>query len=143
MMQLYKNIRKYRLIRKMSQSELAEKMGYADKGMISRVENGQIDLPISRVVEFSEVLKVSPGELMGWNESKLPEVVSIRPLDEALDRIVENSKKKDSKRELLLKAYDLAAPSVQDSIVEVAKALLPKKEGKEPKVEIIVNKYEG
>ena len=52
----------------MTQSELAERVGYADKGMISRVENGKIDLPQSQVEKFAQALHTTPSHLMGWED---------------------------------------------------------------------------
>lgn len=51
-----------------SQRELAEKMGYKNHSVVARVESGQVDLPQSRLVQFSDVLGVTPGHLMGWTE---------------------------------------------------------------------------
>ena len=68
MYKLYDNIRKRREELGMSQSKLAELMGYSDKSMISRIENGQVDLPYSKVIEFAKALKIHPVELMvGWD----------------------------------------------------------------------------
>lgn len=64
---LYQNIKNRRLELGMTQSELAHKVGYADKGMISRIENGKVDLSQSQVYKFAEALTVDPYELMGWN----------------------------------------------------------------------------
>lgn len=69
MLELYKNIRKYRLERQMSQSRLAELVGYSDKGMISRIENGKVDIPQSQIEKFAKALNVSPGNLMGWDNT--------------------------------------------------------------------------
>lgn len=65
---LYENIKKRRKELNMSQQELAEAVGYKGKSMISQVENGQIDLPITMVKKFAEVLQVDAGDLMGWEE---------------------------------------------------------------------------
>lgn len=70
MIALYRNIKNRRLELKMTQTELAEKVGYADKGMISRIENGKVDLSQSQVLKFAEALEVSPSYLMGWQENK-------------------------------------------------------------------------
>ena len=45
MLQLYANIKKRRLELEMTQSDLAQKMGYADKSMIAKIEKGTVDLP--------------------------------------------------------------------------------------------------
>ena len=65
MLQLYKNIKARRIALGMTQSELAEKAGYADKSMIAKIEKGSIDLPQSKIIAFAEILDIEPGELMG------------------------------------------------------------------------------
>lgn len=52
----------------MTQTDLAKKLGYTDKSMISKIENGSIDLPQSKIISFAEVLNISPSDLMGWEE---------------------------------------------------------------------------
>lgn len=70
MLQLYKNIKKRRIELNMTQSDLAEKMGYADKSMIAKIEKGLIDLPQSKIIAFSKVLNTSAGDLMGLDGTK-------------------------------------------------------------------------
>ena len=72
MLKLYENIKKYRKLKGMSQSELAKRTGYSNRSAISRIENGDIDLPQSKILLFAEALGVDVGELMGdtsYNES--------------------------------------------------------------------------
>ena len=69
MNELYINIKNRRLQLKMTQTELAKKVGYADKGMISRVENGKIDLSQSQIMKFADALETDPASLMGWMDS--------------------------------------------------------------------------
>lgn len=66
MLELYKNIKKRRLELNMTQDELAAKTGYAGKSMITKVEAGHVDLPLSKIEVFAEALKTTPGALMGW-----------------------------------------------------------------------------
>lgn len=47
MLQLYKNIKSRRVELQMTQSDLAVKLGYADKSMIAKIEKGAVDLPQS------------------------------------------------------------------------------------------------
>ena len=65
MHEIYDNIKKFRKDYGWTQTELAERVGYADKGMISRIENGKVDLQQSQIIRFAEVFGVSPGDLMG------------------------------------------------------------------------------
>lgn len=70
MHKLYENIKKRRKELGYSQSRLAELMGYSDKTMISKIENGTVDLNISKVEEFAKVLFVEPHILMGWDKDE-------------------------------------------------------------------------
>ena len=65
MLSLYRNIRNRRIELGLSQSELAKKMGYKDKTMISHIENGHVDLPASRIMAFAKALDIDPIELFG------------------------------------------------------------------------------
>ena len=65
MITLYKNIRKRRRELDITQAELAEAVGYTDKSMISLIEHGKIDLPISKLMAIAEVLGVPAGDLIG------------------------------------------------------------------------------
>ena len=66
MSELYSNIKMYRKEKNMTQDELARRMGYTDRSSIAKIENGTVDLPISKIVQLAEVFGVDPGELMGW-----------------------------------------------------------------------------
>jgi transcriptional regulator with XRE-family HTH domain len=66
MMKLYENIKNRRKELNMTQEKLAELLGYTSKAMISKVEKGQVDLPVSKVEEFAAALRTTTYELMGW-----------------------------------------------------------------------------
>lgn len=68
---LYENIKKRRIELNMSQQALAEAVGYKGKSMISQVENGQIDLPITMVNKFAEALQIDAGDLLGWEDFEI------------------------------------------------------------------------
>lgn len=53
---------------KLSQRELSDKMGYSNHSTIGKIENGKVDIPQSRIVQFAEVLGVSVAYLMGWDK---------------------------------------------------------------------------
>ena len=65
MLDLYVNIRKFRKENRMSQEELAKKVGYTDRSTIARIEKGEIDLPQSKIALFARALGVSSSVLMG------------------------------------------------------------------------------
>ena len=64
MLVLYQNIKKRREELGMSQSELAKRLGYYDKSVISNIEHGRVDLPVSKVPEFSKALNIHPLKLL-------------------------------------------------------------------------------
>lgn len=70
MLPLYKNIKSRRTELKMSQDTLAELTGYKDRSSIAKIEKGEVDLAESKIREFARALKVSPQELMGWDETE-------------------------------------------------------------------------
>lgn len=72
MLPLYQNIKSRRTELKMSQDTLAELTGYKDRSSIAKIEKGEVDLAESKIREFAKALKVSPRELMGWDEPDEP-----------------------------------------------------------------------
>ncbi len=64
----------------MTQSDLAQKLGYADKSMIAKIEKGLIDLPQSKILSFAEVLQISPGDLMGLDAVISSSNTQIKPV---------------------------------------------------------------
>ena len=67
-MTVYERIRMLREMRGMSQDELAKKVGYNGRSMISRIESGQIDLQISKVEAIAVALGVGTPYLFGTDE---------------------------------------------------------------------------
>lgn len=69
-MTLYENIKARRLALKLSQEDLARKLGYKSTSTIAKIEAGKIDIPQSKIKAFADALNTTPGDLMGWyNES--------------------------------------------------------------------------
>ena len=67
MLDLYINIKEKRKKLGLTQSELAKKLGYADKSMIAKIEQGKVDLPQSKIIAFAKALNTTPSELMGYD----------------------------------------------------------------------------
>ena len=67
MTQLYQNIKKRRQELGLTQTELATRMGYADKSMISKIESGKVNLTQTRIFQFAEALHTTASELAGWD----------------------------------------------------------------------------
>lgn len=76
---------------KMTQRELAARLGYTDHTTVTRIESGKTDPPQSRVAQFAKVLDVTPGYLMGWDKEPedLADVAARVLLDPNLLRMVE------------------------------------------------------
>lgn len=74
MLKLYENIKRYRMEAKLSQAELARRTGYTDRSSIAKIEKGLVDLSQSKIKQFAEVLGVTPGHLMGWDEKPAAEL---------------------------------------------------------------------
>lgn len=63
---LYERIKSLRKQRGLTQAQLAERVGYSGKSMISYIEQGKVDLTESKIVEFANALQTTPSYLMGW-----------------------------------------------------------------------------
>lgn len=97
MIELYSNIKKRRLALGLTQQSLAELLGYADKSMIAKIEKGVVDLPQSKIVDFSIALKTTPAWLMGWEEDQPDQKAEL--IDEAIEeymKLSDEGKKKAS-----------------------------------------------
>lgn len=70
MLELYRNIKKRRKDLGLTQTDLALKLGYADKSMVAKIEAGSVDLSQSKIVAFAEALETTPAYLMGWEDAK-------------------------------------------------------------------------
>lgn len=58
-------IKKLREELKMSQTALAEKVGYKDKTAIAKIEAGKVDLPQSKISAFVKALNTTTSYLFG------------------------------------------------------------------------------
>ena len=84
MLKLYSNIKLRRTELGMTQEQLALKMGYSDKGMISKIEKGLVDISSSKIEEFAQVLNTTPRCLMGWDDEDLFSAPQLRPDEQQL-----------------------------------------------------------
>ena len=67
-MEIGERIRQRRCELGMSLRDLADKMNYKNHSTIARIERGDVDLPISRVVQFADVLNLPVEYLLGIAE---------------------------------------------------------------------------
>ena len=65
---IYERIKETRILRGMSQEELAIKSGYAGRAAINRIEKGEIDLPRTKLIAIAKALDVTPAFLLGYEE---------------------------------------------------------------------------
>ena len=72
-------IKSYREAMKMTQEDLAQKMGYKSKTTIAKIEAGINDITQSKIIAFAKALNTTPSYLMGWEEP--PNVVPIRSIE--------------------------------------------------------------
>jgi repressor LexA len=86
MLELYRNIKRIREEKGMSQDELARLVGFKSRSSINKIEMGVNDITQSKLIAIANALHVSPGELMGEDRevaapddlsSRLPNMVSI------------------------------------------------------------------
>ncbi len=59
---LYKNIKERRKALKMTQQELAEKIGYIDRSSVAKIESGTVDLSQSKIIQIAKALETTPGD---------------------------------------------------------------------------------
>ena len=69
LMELYKNIRSRRIALKMTQQELAQKLGYKSTSTIAKIESGENDIPQAKLAAFADALNTTPAALMGINNA--------------------------------------------------------------------------
>lgn len=66
LIQVGHRIRDLRLKNKLTQEELALKVGYTSRSSINKIEKGLVDLPQSKIAEIADALGTTPTYLMGW-----------------------------------------------------------------------------
>lgn len=66
-------IKKRREELRLSQEELADKLGYKSRSSINKIELGLSDIPFSKIPLFAKALEIEPEILMGWEKNKKQE----------------------------------------------------------------------
>lgn len=66
---IYEKIKKLREGLGLSQDELAQKLGYASRSSITKIESGKVDISRKRIADFAKALNTTPAYLMGWDEN--------------------------------------------------------------------------
>lgn len=82
--ELYKRIRMRREALRLSQEELAARMGYKSRSSINKIELGQTDIPQSKIEAFAKALNTTVLYLLG-EENKQPATMTDDELLKVLD----------------------------------------------------------
>ena len=114
MSQIGENIRRRRIELKMTQEDLAVRVGYTSKSTINKIEQGVNDVPQNKIVKFADALNTSPAALMGWIDEKTSEkndtlasiVLQLRKDEQLLSMVEKLSKLSPEKRQALLPVLD-------------------------------------
>ena len=64
-MKLHENIRARRIALKMTQQELAQRIGYKSTSTMAKIESGENDIPQAKIVPFANALNTTPAALIG------------------------------------------------------------------------------
>ncbi len=82
MIELYKNIRRLREEKGLSQEELAKLTGYTSRSSIAKIEKGEVDLARSKIIAFANALGTTPGNLLGWDEDdNIVSLTNVYPIE--------------------------------------------------------------
>lgn len=68
MLEVYKNIKRFRQESGLTQDALARLTGYTDRSSITKIEKGLVDLQLSKIELFAIALNTTPKALMGWDD---------------------------------------------------------------------------
>ena len=79
-MTIYDRIKDLRISHKMSQNDLAAKMGYKDGSMITKIESGKVDISQKKIIAFAKALDTTPAYLMGWTDDHPDDPVNDQPV---------------------------------------------------------------
>lgn len=111
-------VKKLRIEKHLTQSELAEKLGYKSKTSVAHIENGR-DIPRSMVVTLSNVLNTTPAYLMGWEDEKAA-LTSEPNLD--------NGKELTPRQDRIVRLFDELTEAQQDNIIGRAELMIEQNE---------------
>ena len=116
-MELYESIRSRRIALKMTQQELAQKLGYKSTSTIAKIESGVNDIPQAKLSAFADALNTTPAELMGLN--------SVAPVHNLPENTVTCTISK-GKPQLEVRIRELDSLSVKDlnRVISVIKPLI-------------------
>ena len=94
---------------KMSQDELARRLGYRSRSSINKIEKDASGLPQNKIADIAKALHTTPSYIMGWEEEieKNPSAVAERHtemlMDEDFNEIFVYFKTLDTKKRKIVK----------------------------------------
>ena len=80
----------------MTQSELAEKLGYKSKSTITKIEKDVNEISQSKILGFADALRTTPSYILGYDEADNPstdEFLDYRYEDGTSFTIISNNKR--------------------------------------------------
>lgn len=126
MLSLYKNIHDLRVQNKMTQLELADRLGYT-RSMIAKIESGKVDLAQSKILEIAKIFGVDPGELMGLDGTEHPidteEAKAIRDLYTNVDAEILEAAENDPQLKEFIQLFLRTAPDDRPAVLQILKGL--------------------
>ena len=69
-MKLHETIRARRMALRMTQQELAARLGYKSTSTIAKIEAGINDIPQAKIIAFANALATTPGALLGLGDER-------------------------------------------------------------------------
>lgn len=88
---------------KMSQDDLAKKLGYKSRSSINKIERDASGLPQSKIVAIANALNTTPAYIMGWESDKSE---TSKKIDAATDILIRMETDKQYS-ELVLTLYKM------------------------------------
>lgn len=123
MPEIGKRIRLRREELKMTQEELASRLGYKSKTTIAKIENGTNDIVQSKVLEFAQVLETTPAYLMGWTQYD-ENCAGREASDEKVMKLAENILKFHGPEKQLMENYKQLSDTNKKKVVDYSGNLL-------------------
>lgn len=117
MKELYENIRDRRVALKMTQQELAKKLGYKSTSTIAKIESGENDIPQAKIAAFANALNTTPAELLGLK------IITLGPDDPEDKETVVIAKGKPQLAELIHQLDSLSEKDL-DRVISVVGPLI-------------------
>lgn len=118
-MEVGERIRRRREELKMTQDELAQKVGYTSRSSVAKVEANANGMVQSKLILFAEALQTTPAYLLGWTEASATEyqkadtisdiIIKLRSDDELLEIVKDVCNLSDEQRvvvKTLLSAFN-------------------------------------